>query len=212
MQYKPDSSTGLTSVVDPSVLADVLPREILKILGRSNNAQNPSRKSSQTGVTKAPARVARLPESVQRMLNRASKPPTARTNQSPPKSPSNSKPEMAQQPGALPPEVLRMLQQSIKPRTDAGRTGSSKKVAQDARNKPSGQPRSGRISNQSPSRSPPPIRKASPSGSDPLANIMAELQRGQKKGTQAKAPSSGPREDPLAALLGNRGFCWGVGD
>lgn len=105
-----------------------------------------------------------------------------------------------------------MLQQSIKPRTDTGRTGSSNKEAQEARKSPSGQTRTGRISNQSPSRSPSPTRKSSPSGNDPLANIMAELQRGQKKATQAKAPSSGPRKDPLAALLGNRRFCCGVGD
>lgn len=95
IQYNPDQgTTGLTSVVDPSVLPDVLPPEILKLVQRGNspssqsNQPSPSSRSKQAPPPVIPqlpdssgsgsAQTQDLPPDVQKMLERAMRPPSPR--------------------------------------------------------------------------------------------------------------------------------------
>lgn len=201
IQYNPNpSTTGLTSVVDPSVLPDVLSPEILRILERSNLSpenkiqSQSSPRSNGASISGSSA----LPPDVQRMLDRSSAPPK---ETSPPIIPpvgvaQGGKPSP---PGSLPPDVLSMLQRAMQPPSPRG-------TIQSASNNAEKQPQP---SPKTPSRSkaPTPQRAPSPTGNpsagpDPMADLMAQLSRAQGSQTpQTMNPQSGPREDPLAALL-----------
>lgn len=203
MQYNPDPSTGLTAVVDPSVLPDVLPPEILKVLGRTSNKERTSGNSKPSAPTRASSETQRLPASVQEMLNRATKPQTSRKSVAPTKSTSNDLGGMALPPGGLPSDVLKMLRQSIQPPANTDRRRNSNAGNQKSPRLTTQTPRSQRTPSPSQKRTQSPSRKTG-SRQDPLADLMAQLQgkQGQQKGPKrsGSAPSQ-PRQDPLAALL-----------
>lgn len=202
IQYNPNpSTTGLTSVVDPSVLPDVLPPEILRMLERSNlSPENKvqSQSSSRSNGASTSGSSA-LPPEIQRMLDRSSAPPK---ETSPPIIPpvdvaQGAKPSP---PGSLPPEVLSMLQRSMQPPSPRG---TKQAASNNAEKQPQPSPTS-----QSRAKAPTPKRTPSPPGNpgagpDPMSDFMAQLSRAQGSQTpQTMRPQSGPREDPLAALLG----------
>lgn len=205
--YNLNPNTGLTSVVDPAILHDVLPPEILKIL-QGANAFPELRKP--------------------KMANRA--PKAASKTMTPP--PTKSYPHNAGgntfPPGGLPHEVLEMLQRSRRPpASSAKQQQNPRRLRQKLTKIPSATPKPRRKQKitsrrrQIPTRPPTsaPTRTPKPRAprpraprprADPLAGIIKQVSgsRRQSKAPQRNRkpqvkPQSGPRQDPLAALLGN---------
>lgn len=215
--YKPynlSPNTGLTSVVDPSILHDVLPPEILRILQGANAFPEP-RKPIPTTRSKPP----RLPK----MANRAPKPVFRATPPPRTKSYPHSAGGHAFPPGGLPHEVLEMLQRSRRPPpSSTHRQQNPRRLRQKmtkippVTTKPRRKQRITSRRRQIPTRSPTraPTRAPRPRTPRPRANPLAGIikqvsgSRRQSKTPQRNRrpqvkPQSGPRHDPLAALLGN---------
>ncbi|KAL4222975.1 hypothetical protein ACF0H5_019016 [Mactra antiquata] len=167
IQYNPDPSSGLTSVVDPSVLQNILPPEILQIL-------------SATSGNRAPGSPGPTPVSPRRSTSGRQPSP------SPTNSPKVNVDSLAA--SGMPPEVLQMLQRSMGP---PGSATNNKPSQPGRRITPTGSASPRMVA--TPTRA---TKTSGPRRTPQSIPIPTPTRRSQMK------PPSGPRQDPLAALLG----------
>jgi hypothetical protein len=216
-------------VVDPSILPDARPPQVVKVLKADNSAP----KTPRNYPPKSNANKNKLPLSVQQMVERAKMPPTKRpmakttpsrkrptSNQPrritpakrqypPTKSPSMDL-GMKLPPGGIPKDVLHLLQKSVKPpprrreRVNSNRNSNLKAKRQQANTARKTNPKQQPTKPQ-PTKSP---RRTAVNNKTPvprrdrLAEMMAQMNRRRNQQRNTGNQSNVPRNDPLAALLG----------